>query len=38
MRPGRGDEAACRKAGVTRKEGRGYPVQDGDVINVHFSV
>lgn len=33
-----GDEAACRKAGVTRKEGKTYVVQDGDVINVHFNV
>lgn len=33
-----GDEAACRKAGLTRKEGRNYVVQDGDVMNVHFKV
>lgn len=34
----KGDEAACKKAGVTRKEGKTYVVQDGDILTVHFNV
>lgn len=34
----RGSEAAARRAGLLRTEGRTYRVQDGDVIHVLFSV
>lgn len=33
-----GDEAAVKKAGKFRVEGREYRVQDGDVVNIRFSV
>ncbi len=33
-----GDEAAVKKAGKFRLEGKGYEVQDGDVFHVRFSV
>jgi ribosome-binding ATPase YchF (GTP1/OBG family) len=33
-----GDMAAARKAGRLRLEGRDYPVKDGDVLNIRFSV
>ncbi len=33
-----GDEAAVKKAGRFRIEGRDYVVQDGDIMNVRFSV
>jgi GTP-binding protein YchF len=33
-----GDEAAVKKAGKFRVEGRDYKVQDGDIVNVRFSV
>ena len=32
-----GSEAACRKEGVMRLEGKEYPVADGDIINIRFS-
>lgn len=31
-------EAACRKAGKQRVEGKGYLVQDGDILNYRFNV
>jgi len=33
-----GSEAAARKEGLLRKEGRDYLVRDGDVIEVRFNV
>jgi hypothetical protein len=33
-----GDEAACRKAGKFRQEGRDYVVLDGDIITIKFNV
>ena len=33
-----GDEAAVKKSGRFRVEGKEYVVQDGDIINVRFSV
>lgn len=33
-----GGEAAARKAGVLRTEGKVYPVRDGDVVHVLFNV
>ncbi len=33
-----GSEHACRKAGKYRLEGKGYIVQDGDIINFRFNV
>lgn len=33
-----GDEAAVKKAGKFRVEGREYQVQDGDIVNIRFSV
>jgi len=33
-----GSEAAVKKAGKARLEGRDYPVRDGDVINFRFAV
>ena len=30
----KGSHAACREAGVLRLEGKGYVVQDGDVIEI----
>jgi GTP-binding protein YchF len=33
-----GDYAAARKQGTVRLEGKGYPVQDGDIINFRFNV
>ncbi len=33
-----GSEAKCREAGVLRVEGKGYVVQDGDVVNFRFNV
>ena len=32
-----GSDAACRKEGVLRLEGKEYPVADGDIINIRFS-
>ncbi len=32
-----GSEAACRKEGVLRLEGKEYPIADGDIINIRFS-
>ena len=32
-----GSEAACRKEGVLRLEGKEYPVADGDIIKIRFS-
>ena len=34
----RGSEARCREAGVLRVEGKGYVVQDGDVVRFRFNV
>ena len=33
-----GSDAACRKEGVLRLEGKEYPVADGDIINIRFSL
>ncbi|MFN2519567.1 MAG: redox-regulated ATPase YchF [Candidatus Limnocylindria bacterium] len=33
-----GSEAAARKLGILRTEGRTYPVQDGDVLHILFNV
>jgi len=33
-----GDEAAVKKAGRFRVEGKDYVVQDGDIVNIRFSV
>jgi GTP-binding protein YchF len=33
-----GSEARCREAGKLRIEGKGYVVQDGDVVNFRFNV
>lgn len=33
-----GSEAAARKAGKYRLEGKEYPVTDGDIVNVRFNV
>ena len=33
-----GDEAACRRAGKHRQEGRDYVVEDGDIITIKFNV
>jgi hypothetical protein len=33
-----GSEAACRKAGKLRVEGKDYVVQDGDILNFRFNV
>lgn len=33
-----GSEAAVKKAGKSRLEGKDYPVQDGDIINFRFNV
>jgi len=33
-----GDEAACRRAGRLRQEGRDYVVEDGDILTVRFNV
>ena len=33
-----GDEAAVKKAGKFRLEGKDYPVKDGDILHVRFSV
>ena len=32
-----GSDAACRKEGVLRLEGKEYPIADGDIINIRFS-
>jgi ribosome-binding ATPase YchF (GTP1/OBG family) len=33
-----GSEARCREAGKLRVEGKGYVIQDGDVVNFRFNV
>ncbi|MGB5985334.1 MAG: DUF933 domain-containing protein [Desulfobacterales bacterium] len=33
-----GDYAAARKQGTVRLEGKTYPVQDGDILNIRFNV
>jgi ribosome-binding ATPase YchF (GTP1/OBG family) len=33
-----GSLAACRDRGTLRLEGKGYPVQDGDVVHYRFNV
>ncbi len=33
-----GDEAACRRAGRMRQEGKDYEVKDGDIMTVRFNV
>ena len=33
-----GDHAAARKQGKVRLEGKTYPVQDGDILNIRFNV
>jgi GTP-binding protein YchF len=33
-----GSEAKCREAGKMRVEGKGYVIQDGDVVNFRFNV
>jgi hypothetical protein len=33
-----GDEAACRRAGRLRQEGKDYVIRDGDIVNVRFNV
>ena len=33
----RGSMAECRKQGEVRREGRDHPVQDGDILYIHFS-
>jgi ribosome-binding ATPase len=33
-----GDEAAVKKAGKFRVEGKEYLVRDGDIVNIRFSV
>ncbi|NOR87959.1 MAG: DUF933 domain-containing protein, partial [Bacteroidales bacterium] len=33
-----GSEAACRDKGKLLIEGKGYEVQDGDIINIRFNV
>ena len=33
-----GDHATARKQGLVRLEGKTYPVQDGDVIEVRFNI
>ena len=37
-RPLRGEEAAAKKRGWVRQEGKVYVVQDGDVLHVLFNV
>ncbi len=35
---GSGGEAAPRKAGLVRSEGKDYRVQDGDVVHFRFNL
>jgi len=33
-----GSEKALREKGLFRLEGKNYPVQDGDILNIRFNV